>query len=448
MKITGGSRYRARPDCRLVFALGFSLSLGFACVSARALGATPSPAPQASAAALAPAPGELGALVASGRLPDLRWPNFSDVRADVAEFYSLNGNTPAWVQGAGVPTAQALSMIALFKQSALKGLNPEDYDASRWDTRVARLTPAAANPAGADVVHFDLALTICATRYLSALHIGRVNPRPAKFAIALGPEQYDLAQFMRKAVIAAHSVDAAAAMLEPHYDGYRRAETALAAYVELAAQGDGVRVPMPEKSVHPGDAYAGIAPLAARLHQLGDLAADPPDIAEATNFNQPLIDAVKRFQRRHGLQPDGILGKDTVAQLNVPLGRRVTQLQYTLERYRWIPASFPQPPIIINLPEFKLRTMRRQPAPYLTMRVVVGKAYGHQTPVFADDMRYLIFRPYWDVPMSIQLAELVPKIRRDRNYLAANNFEVITYSGKVVTDGEVDDEVFDKLRSG
>ena len=339
-------------------------------------------------------------------------------------------------------------MIALLKQAALKGLNPEDYDASRWDTRLTKLAPANANPASTDLVHFDLALTICAARYLSALHIGRVNPHSVKFEVNIGASQHDLAKFLHDDVIAAPSLDASVAMLEPHYDGYRRAEGALAAYDKLATQGDGVRVPMPDKSVHPGDAYAGIAPLTARLHQLGDLASDAPEIAEATTFNQPLIDAVKHFQRRHGLEPDGILGKDTVAQLNVPLGRRVTQLQYALERYRWIPASFPQPPIIINLPEFKLRTMRRQPAPFLTMRVVVGKAYGHQTPVFADDMRYLIFRPYWDVPMSIQTAELVPKIRRDRNYLADNNFEVTTYNGTVVTDGEVDDDVFDKLRSG
>ena len=448
MKITGGSRYKAGSGCRLVFALAFSVWLGSAFVHARAFGATPSPVVQASPAALASAPGGLGALIASGTLSDLHWPNFSDVSADVAEFYSLNGNSPAWVQSGGIPTAQARSMIALLKRASVKGLNPEDYDAARWDTRVARLAPATANPASSDVVHFDLALTICAARYLSALRIGRLNPQHVKFAMVLGPQHYDLAQFMREAVIAAPSVDSAAAMLEPHYDGYRRAETALAAYVKLAAQGDGVRVPMPDKSVHPGGAFAGIAPLAARLHQLGDLASDAPAVAEATTFNQPLIDAVKHFQRRHGLEPDGILGKDTVAELNVPLGHRVIQLQYTLERYRWIPASFPQPPIIINLPEFKLRTMRRQPAPYLTMRVVVGKAYGHQTPVFADDMRYLIFRPYWDVPMSIQLAELVPKIRRDRNYLAANNFEVTTYSGTVVTDGEIDDEVFEKLRSG
>jgi murein L,D-transpeptidase YcbB/YkuD len=161
-----------------------------------------------------------------------------------------------------------------------------------------------------------------------------------------------------------------------------------------------------------------------------------------------VVDGVKHFQRRHGLQPDGVLGKETVAQLNVPLSQRVQQLQYALERYRWIPSSFPQPPIIVNLPEFRLRTMRRQPAPFLTMRVVVGKAFGHQTPVFADYMRYVVFRPYWEVPMSIQFAELVPKVRRDRGYLADHGFEVTTSDGTVVTDGTVSDDVLSELRSG
>jgi murein L,D-transpeptidase YcbB/YkuD len=92
--------------------------------------------------------------------------------------------------------------------------------------------------------------------------------------------------------------------------------------------------------------------------------------------------------------------------------------------------------------------MRKQPAPFLDMRVIVGKAFGHQTPVFADYMRYLIFRPYWEVPMSIQLAELVPKIRRDRDYLADRGFEVTTSSGTVITDGTVTDDILSELRSG
>ena len=118
------------------------------------------------------------------------------------------------------------------------------------------------------------------------------------------------------------------------------------AYVKLAGQGDGAQLPLPAKSVHPGDTYSGIAPLTARLRELGDLpsnpagpadpiaAAHPIAPADATVYRGAMVDGVKHFQKRHGLQPDGVLGKETLAQLNVPLGQRVAQLQYALERYR------------------------------------------------------------------------------------------------------------------
>ena len=415
--------------------------------AALATEASPAPAAQTSAAAAPQAAGELGAVIATGKLPGLRWPNFSDVRADVANFYAAGGNAPAWIRD-GQPTAQAQAMIRLFKEASLKGLNPEDYDASRWDGRRAALASSGSHSANTGLVHFDLALTVCAARYLSALHVGRVGPQHFKFGFEAGPLRYDLAGFLRNRVIDSPDVAATAASLEPHYDGYGRAQTALAAYLKLAAQSDGAPLPLPAKSVHPGDSYLAVAPLVSRLRQLGDLPPDAGAPADITVYQGALVDAVKHYQKRHGLQPDGVLGKETIGQLNVPLSQRVKQLQYTLERYRWIPPNFPQPPIIVNLPEFRLRTMRRQPAPFLSMRVVVGKAYGHQTPVFADYMRYIIFRPYWEVPLSIQFAELVPKIRRDRDYLADHGFEVTTRSGTVVTDGAVSDDVFSKLRSG
>ena len=391
----------------------------------------------------------MSALIAAGKLPDLRWPNFSDVQPDVAEFYAAGGNTLAWLAN-GKPTAQAYAMIQLFKEASSSGLNPEDYDASRWDGRLAALASPGADSASTDndPAHFDLALTVCATRYLSALRLGRVDPQHFKFEIDSGSNKYDLAGELRIRVINAEDVSAAAAGVEPQYEGYRRAKTALAAYLKLAVQGDGTPAPRAAKSVHPGDRYSGIAPLVARLHLLGDLAPDAAVPADATVYEGAVVDGVKHFQDRHGLQPDGVIGRDTFAQLNVPLGQRVAQLQYALERYRWIPPNFPQPPLIVNLPEFRLRTMRKQPAPFLDMRVIVGKAYGHQTPVFADYMRYLIFRPYWEVPLSIQFAELVPKIRKDPNYLADHGFEVVTSSGMVVTDGAVSDDILSKLRLG
>jgi len=445
-----------RPSLLLLTPLLFALCGGLVSSVALAVDASPTPAAQASttpvaqasATPVAQAPGELGALIAAGKLPDLRWPNFRDVQADVVKFYALGANAPGWVHD-GQPTPQAQAMIQLFKQASLKGLNPDDYDASRWDGRLAALAPSNPHPTDSDLVHFDLALTVCAARYFSALHVGRVGPQHFKFSLNAGTNESDLAEVLRNQVTQAPDVGAVAASVEPHYDGYGRAETALAAYMKLAAQGDGAPLPLPVKSVHPGDTYSGIAPLVSRLRQLGDLAPDASAPADATTVYQgAVVDGVEHFQRRHGLQPDGVLGKETIAQLNVPLSQRVQQLQSALERYRWIPPNFPQPPIIVNIPEFKLRTMRRQPAPFLSMRVVVGKAYGHETPVFADYMRYVIFRPYWEVPMSIQFAELVPKARRDPNYLADHGFEVTTSSGEVVTDGAVGDDILSKLRSG
>ncbi len=389
---------------------------------------------------------ELQALVFAGKLADLRWPDFSDYHGQATLFYTASGYALAWVND-GRPTAQASAMIDAFKAANTKGLNPEDYDVSRWDARIAKLAPATASPAATDQVHFDLALTICAMRYLSDLSIGRVNPNPVKFGAEVGGKKYDLADFIRSQVLPATDLNAVIAEVEPHYAGYQRAETALATYEKLAAQGDGAPLPTVQKGIHPGGDYAGLPQLVARLHLLGDLPASVTIAPGQTNYSGDVVAAVKVFQRRHGLATDGVLGKGTIADLNTPLSQRVEQLQFALERNRWIPPAFAQPPIVVNLPQFILRTMRRQPAPFLTMPVVVGKAYRKQTPVFTGNMQYVIFRPYWNVPTSIQQAELVPKIRRDRSYLASHGFEVVD-GEDVVTDGVVSDDVFDQLREG
>jgi murein L,D-transpeptidase YcbB/YkuD len=375
------------------------------------------------------------ALARSGILPDLRWPDFRDVARSVIEFYSAAGWRPAWTRN-GQPTVQAATMIDLLRRSDFKGLVPEDYDASRWNSRMARLKPSVAAPATDDIARFDLALTICAMRYFSALHNGRVNPQRVRFELTQGPKPLDLASFLRTKVIGGNDLPGVAASVEPHYAGYQRIERVLPRFIELAGAGDIKPLPIPQAAIHPGDRFDALALLEQRLRQLGDLPVNAPPPHDLT-YEGALVTAVKGFQRRHGLDVDGVLGKNTVRALNVPLRQRLVQLDLTLERYRWIPPEFPQPPIQVNIPEFRLRTMRRQPAPFISMAVVVGRAYRSQTPVFADYMKYVIFRPYWNVPLSIQLHELVPKISRDRNYLVEHNYEVVTNSGAIVTDGVV-----------
>jgi murein L,D-transpeptidase YcbB/YkuD len=394
---------------------------------------------------------QLRALVEAGTLPESRWPHFAGYQAQVRRFYAAGGYALAWSQ-AGRPTPQALAIIALLKQARFKGLDPQDYDAANWDGRLQQLRASAS---ASDVTNFDLVLTFCTMRYISDLHSGRVSPHHFKFGLEVDGYTYDLPEVLRSQVIQAADINAVIRSFEPPYAGYQRAETALADYLKLAAQGDGPGLPIPAKSVKPGAMYAGMTQLLWRLRQLGDLpptgehvAAPPTSAGAPARYDSVAVEGVKHFQRRHGLEVDGMLGPRTIAALNVPLSFRVLQLTLTLERYRWIPPKFPQPPIVVNIPEFRLRTMRRQPASFLSMKIVVGKAYHHRTPVFAQDMRYVIFRPYWLVPLSIQRDELVPKIQRDPAYLADNDYEVVDDAKQVVTDGPISEDVMQGLRSG
>ena len=157
---------------------------------------------------------------------------------------------------------------------------------------------------------------------------------------------------------------------------------------------------------------------------------------------------MKHFQQRHGLTPDGRLGAQTLKQLNTPLSDRVEKLRLTLERWRWIPHSFPQPPVVVNIPEFRLRAYDSSGKIVLSMNVIVGKALRHETPVFDQDMRFVVFRPYWNVPRSILRSEIIPAIRKDRGYVAKKNYEVVTAGGQVVTSGEISDDVLQQLQAG
>ena len=142
-----------------------------------------------------------------------------------------------------------------------------------------------------------------------------------------------------------------------------------------------------KKPIAPGGQYPAMAQLADLLRRLGDLPENVQLTPDSTAYAGALIDAVKHFQVRHGLDPDGRLGKATLAELNTPLTDRIQQLQLTLERWRWVPHNFPRPPIVVNIPEFELRALDASYQTELEMKVVVGKAYHHQTPVFSANLK-------------------------------------------------------------
>ena len=275
------------------------------------------------------------------------------------------------------------------------------------------LKPSAANPTESDALKFDLALTVCLMRYISDLHIGKVNPKHFSFDLNVETKKYDLPEFIKGRLVDAANVTAVLGEVEPPFPGYNRTILALHAYNILAKQDDGEQLPAVKKAVAPGDSYPGVPRLARFLRLVGDLPPDAVVPADSTIYQGPLVGAVKNFQLRHGRDPDGKISAQTVADLNVPLSQRVRQMQLMLERWRWLPIGSTSAPIIANIPEFRLRAYNDDFKLGLTMNVVVGKAYNHDTPVFSDSMQYVVFRPYWNVPYSIAKAEFFSRIERD-----------------------------------
>lgn len=383
-------------------------------------------------------------LTATARVEELRWPNFSDYAVHVRNFYEQLDYSLAWIKQ-NQPTQQARTVIQVLQEADNKGLNADDYDSSRWSDRLSRLQHS---PSPEQKALFDVALTICLMRYISDLHIGRVNPQHVKFALDVGPKKYDLPSLIRQKLVASENVRSELEAVEPPFTGYKRTRRMLQHYLELAREDDGEKLPIPEKPLEGGTAYAGIPRLTRLLRLLGDLASDAPVAGESGLYGQVLVSAVKHFQQRHGLPADGHLGKKTLEALNTPLAFRVEQLRLTLERWRWIPYPFPEPPIVVNIPEFRLRAFGAENKIGLASRVIVGKSYRHQTPVFVGNMLYVVFRPYWNVTPSIQRSEIVPAIRKNRNYIADKNYEVTTAQGAVVTSGVITDDVLQQLSAG
>ena len=161
-------------------------------------------------------------------------------------------------------------------------------------------------------------------------------------------------------------------------------------------------------------------------------------------YGNELQEAVKRFQRRHGLEPDAVVGRTVAAQMNVPADARVRQIALNLERWRWLPRDLGDRHILVNVPEYRLEVWEHHQVP-LTMRVVVGKK-DTPTPIFADDMTHVVFSPYWNVPPDIVKNETIPSALRDPAFLDRTNMEVLDRSGKPVDPSSIDMEAVGEYR--
>ncbi len=199
-----------------------------------------------------------------------------------------------------------------------------------------------------------------------------------------------------------------------------------------------------------GQPYDGAGILYRRLLAFGDLAAGTPP-SDPSRYDASLVTGVKRFQVRHGIEADGVLGKRTLAALRVPLSWRVRQIELALERLRWLPDLGGQRLIIMNIPMFRLWAWDAVPprsAPTFGMNVIVGRALDTRTPVLVEEMRDVVLRPYWNVPRSILRSETLPATERDPDYLRREHMEIVRGDGDNAQPEAVTADTIAQLREG
>ena len=332
-------------------------------------------------------------------------------------------------------SGQAKLALDLLRTAPAHGLEPSHYDVDALASRLETMRPGENDS-------FDEALSLAMIRFISDLRFGRVKPDfrlppPDKLA-----PKFDPLEHLRQA-LAQQRLNEAAQAAAPALPQYKRVQATLQQYRQMAAQAPAWTPPTalpPDGKLVAGKTYPGLEHLRQRLVLLGDLEADKA-APDQDRHSDDLAPAIKRFQSRHGLAETGHLGRDTLAAFKVPLATRVRQLELTLERMRWMPALRPGRIIVVNVAAYRLwafdTSSAGETSEPLEMRVIVGKAARTQTPLFIGQMSYLEFNPYWNVPRSIAVGEIVPKLARNSAYLAQNQMELVSPSGQVQSGASV-----------
>ncbi len=364
----------------------------------------------------------VGAVLAEPRNASIRLWGTRNWSQEIAAWYAARNYTPAWLQGTQLSSAGA-DLLRELRAAEARGLKSGDYRGNALATEVINLSRDATFD---QRLALDVALTVRAARFLTDLHAGRISPANAGHDLEVPHAALDLRTAL-SALTTSRDMAAVLTDYEPPFHHYDLLKRALLRYRELALEPGLTDLPAPaSRSVKQGEVYAGAAALRRLLVALGDLPATTPEI---DRLDPALVAGIKAFQQRHGLAADGAIGSRTFAALTRPLSERVQQLEWAMERARWLPPRLGSPPLIVNIPQFKLfafETTDDREERMLQMNVVVGKAFpSSSTPVFAADMRYLVLRPYWDVPASIVRRELLPKIRRDPQWIDRNGFELV-----------------------
>jgi murein L,D-transpeptidase YcbB/YkuD len=345
-------------------------------------------------------------------------------------FYEHRLFSPAWSDGDG-PLSLADAFIRRVENAERDGLRGGDYHLNAIIFLLNGLRAVRANEGfldPVDLADLDLLLTDAFLVYSSHLLSGRVDPERIRAEWHVKGRKADLAAILESA-IDSRQIDKALDDLSPPHPGYARLRQALSYYRTIPGRGEWQKIP-DQRKMQRGDAGSQVAALRNRLTILGDLGSN--NSRDGNVFDEEVENAVKRFQGRHGLIPDGIVGRTTFGDLNIRPEERIKQIEANMERWRWLPEAMGDRYVFVNVANFELGVVEGSDH-VMTMRAIVGKHY-QRTPVFSAKMTHLVLNPYWNIPVGIAVKEMLPLIRKDLDYLKKNNIKVFLVQGSQKTE--------------
>lgn len=360
-------------------------------------------------------------------------------RLPTAEFYQLHDGQLAWKAMVAVE-----SLVAALNSLETDGLTPEDYHA---DTLLDEFQRSQAGGEAAQA-SFDVKATRALLLALDHLERGKVNPRDVEPQWdAPRPERgYSLLRVLH--AVDDRALENAIALVRPSSPEYQQLRDALQQHHQLVNLASVPYLAARNESLRPGDEADDVSVLRQRLAlwgeadlQVADSSAYPMiGVQTASNrrtFDAPLEAAVRRFQRRHLLQEDGVVGEQTRLALNTSVASRIDQLRVNLERARWIrPMQSAEPRVWVDIAGYRMHYVRPN-GQHWGARVVVGSP-RRETPIIHSTISHLTINPSWTIPPTIMREDVLPQVRADIDYLARKNIQVVSLSGELLAAEEID----------
>ncbi|MBX7146475.1 MAG: L,D-transpeptidase family protein [Alphaproteobacteria bacterium] len=327
------------------------------------------------------------------------------------QFYRSRNYQPVWIKNEEKINSKAKEMLNFFEQASNEGLVPEDYWIQSIKEKIDNDTPD-------DLVNAEWMLSRGSYYYINDLYAGRIDPIHAHKQYLLIKESLSLEEILNNLADDSDPED----VIEKYHNAnsnYEQLKKFLSFYRDIKQKGEWISIPIENKKINVGDHHPILPLIRQRLTQ----EQFPISDIDSDLYDSELESIVKSFQKNHGLTDDGVIGKNTILEMNIPVQQKIQQILISIERERWLPSNLGVRYIAVNIADYTLKFIDNDQV-ILNSKVIVGTNYN-RTPTFSKNMKYLVVNPYWDVPRSILVKEILPQFSNNPDYLSENNFEIV-----------------------